>query len=463
MSQKEAPRAGLVEAALAGKITNKEGARALGISSRQFRRLRATYRQEGAQGLVHGNRGRPSPRRTPAEERERVVALMEGKYLGFNDCHLREKLCEVEQLQVSRELVRQLRLEARLPARRKRRAPEHRRRRERSARMGAMVLIDGSRHDWLEGRGPVFTLVGAIDDATGQILSLIVREQEDLHGYMAMLGQILHQHGIPLTLYGDRFGALVRNDDHWSIEEQLEGRQRPTLFGRLLEELGIAFIAAHSPQAKGRVERMWETLQDRLISELRLLGLTTAEQVVEYLPTFIAAHNARFAVPARESEAAWRSAPRRIDQLLACRYARKVARDNTASIPGRWIQLPPRAHGRSWQGCSVEVRECLDGSALVMHEGAIVARQGPLHASFTLVNREDRRAKERCPENFASVPRAPVAAVTTTATKKPPAERWSSNKPAAGHPWRRGFKPPEATHEDRARATNETDPECRPA
>ena len=149
-----------------------------------------------------------------------------------------------------------------------------------------------------------------------------------------MLGQIHHPHGIPLTLYGDRFGALVRNDDHWSIEEQLE-------------ELGIAFIAAH---------------------------------------------NARFALPAR-----------------------KVARDNTASIPGRWIQLPPRAHGRSWQGCWVEVRECLDGPALVMEEGGIVARQGPLHASFTLVNREDRRAKERCPENFASVPRAPVVAGLQTA------------------------------------------------
>lgn len=139
--------------------------------------------------------------------------------------------------------------------------------------------------------------MGTIDDATGEILALVVRDQEDMHGYMAMLGQILDEHGIPLTLYGDRFGALVRNDDHWSVEEQLAGRQRPTLFGQVLEELGVTLIHAHSPQAKGRVERMWETLQDRLVSELRLLGLTTLEQVAAYLPTYIAEHNAPLPPP----------------------------------------------------------------------------------------------------------------------------------------------------------------------
>lgn len=452
MSQKEAPRAGLVRAAKDGKLTNAEGARALGISVRQFRRLRATYRDEGAAGLVHGNRGQPSPRRMSAKERARIVDLMKVKYAGLNDCHLTEKLCELEKLTLSREMVRQLRVEAKLPAKRKRRAPKHRRRRERVDRIGAMVVIDGSRHDWLEGRGPVFTLVGAIDDATGRILALVVRDQEDMHGYMDMLGRILDQHGVPLALYGDRFGALVRSDDHWSIEEQLAGRQRPTLFGRLLEELGIAFITAHSPQAKGRVERMWETLQDRLVSEIRLLGLTTLAQVVEYLPTYIAEHNARFAVTAREAESAWRPAPRHIDQLLACRYTRKVARDNTASIPGRWVQLPARAHGRSWQGCIVEVRECLDGSVLVMHHGEVVARQGPLLAPFTLVNREDHRAKQRRPENFAPVPVPPAATPIEVPPRERPAGSNSASKPGAGHPWRKGYQLTSTTLQDRASA-----------
>jgi hypothetical protein len=442
MSQKEAPRAGLVRAAKDGKISNAEGARALGISVRQFRRVRAAYRDEGARGLVHGNRGQPSPRRLPAEERARIVELMVGKYVGFNDCHLTEKLRKLEKLTLSRELVRRLRLEAKLPAQRKRRAPKHRRRRERSARVGALVLIDGSRHDWLEGRGPAFTLVGAIDDATSRILALAVREEEDLHGYLAMLGQVLDLHGVPVALYGDRFGALIRNDNHWSVEEQLAGRQRPTQFGRLIEELGIGFIAAHSPQAKGRVERMWETLQDRLISEIRLLGLTTREQVAAYLPTFIAEHNASFAVAAREADSAWRSTPRPVEHLLACRYTRKVARDNTASISGRWIQLPPRAHGRSWQGCTVEVRECLDGSALVLYRGEIVARQDPPCAPFTLVNREDTRSRQRCPENFTPVPPPPAAPPVKAAPKDRRGQNTNVRTPAAEHPWRRAYKPP---------------------
>jgi len=444
MSEKEAPRAGLVRTARDGKITNAEGASALGISVRQFRRLRAAYRDEGARGLVHGNRGQPSPRRLPVEERERIVALMVGKYLGFNDCHLTEKLRTVEKLTLSRELVRRLRLEAKLPAKHRRRAPKHRRRRERAARMGALVLIDGSRHDWLEGRGPVFTLVGAIDDATSRILALAIREEEDLHGYMAMLGQVLSQHGRPGAFYGDRFGALVRTDDHWTVEEQLAGEQHATQFGRLLAELGIAFIAAHSPQAKGRVERLWATLQDRLISELRLLGLTTLEQVAAYLPTFIAEHNAKFGVAAREGESAWRPAPPHVEHLLACRYTRKVARDNTASLPGRWIQLPPRAHGRSWQGCTVEVRECLDGSALVRHRGEIVARQAPLATPFTLVNRDGGHARRRCPENFTPVPPPAVAPPAKRAPRNRRGQLTNARTPAPEHPWQRSYKRPEA-------------------
>lgn len=442
MSQKEAPRAGLVRAARDGKITNAEGAIALGLSIRQFRRLRAAYRDEGAAGLVHGGRGRRSPRRLSGELRERVVALMVGKYAGFNDCHLTEKLRTVEKLPLSRELVRRMRLQAKLPAKRKRRSPTHRRRRERAGRAGAMVLIDGSRHDWLEGRGPVFTLVGAIDDASGQILALAVREHEDLHGYMAMLGQVLNQYGLPLTLYGDRFTALVRNDRHWSLEEQLAGRQRPTVFGQLLEELGIAFIAAQSPQAKGRVERMWQTLQDRLISELRLLALAKPEQVVAYLPTFIAEHNARFAIAAREAASAWRPAPQHVEQLLACRYTRTVARDNTASLPGRWVQLPPRTHGRSWQGCVVEVRECLDGSALVFHQGEIVTRQEPLPAPFTLINRSGRRGRERCPEVFVPGPALPPHPPATAAPRDRRGQITNIRRPGGEHPWkRRPFKP----------------------
>jgi transposase len=437
MSQKEAQRPGLLRLAESGKVTNSEGASAAGVSVRQFRRWRKAFRAEGVAGLLHGNRGRPSPRRMPAEERERIVRLMVGKYAGVNDSHLTEKLRTVERLPLSRELVRRLRIEAKLPAKRKRRAPKHRSRRERVAREGMRVLIDGSAHDWLEGRGPRFTLVGAIDDATGRILALIVREVEDMHGYLAMLEAVLRQHGVPLEFYGDRFSALVRNDNHWSLEEQLAGEQRATLFGRILRELGVTFIAAQSPQAKGRVERMWGTLQDRLVSELRLLGLTTPEQVSAHLPRLIAEHNASFARPAREAGRAWRAAPRNLEHLLACRYDRKVARDNTVTLPGRWFQLPPRAHGRSWQGCSVEVRECLDGSAFVFHRDVVIARQAPPEGCFTLVHRDGPSARKRCPENFSEPPERSAPAPERPQPRNRRGHLTNMRNQAADHPWRK--------------------------
>lgn len=440
MSEKEAPRAGLVRAVNQGKMTNAEAAASLEVSIRQFRRIRAAYQKRKAAGMAHGNRGRPSPRRLPARERKRVLRLMVEKYAGFNDCHLTEKLKTVEKLKLSRELVRRLRIEAGLAAKRKRRAPKHRRRRERAGREGALVLIDGSTHDWLEGRGPAFTLVGAVDDATGKILAVAVRAHEDAHGYLAMLDTVLRQHGMPVAFYGDRFGALVRNDDHWSIEEQLAGAQNPTPFGQILAELGIRFIAAHSPQAKGRIERCWGTLQDRLVSELRLLGLNTVDQAEAHLPQLIVDHNARFAVSPREVASAWRPQPQQLERILACRYTRVVARDNTTSIPGRWIQLPPRARGRSWQNCSVEIRECLDGTALVLHRGLIIARQEPPTGPFTLVQRNGGAARRRCPENFTQVP------PPTPAPPKKPGRRdrrghlTPIRPPAPHHPWRGSYK-----------------------
>ena len=169
--------------------------------------------------------------------------------------------------------------------------------------------------------------------------------------------RVILDHGLPCNLYGDRLGVFVRNDDHWTLEEELAGQQSPTQFGQMLAELAIGYIAAHSPQAKGRIERLWETLQDRLVQELRLRGITTVPAAEIYLPEFMADFNRRLARPPRETVAAWRRAPRDLDRILACRYARVVARDNTVSLPGRWIQIPPGPGQRSRHSCRVEVRE----------------------------------------------------------------------------------------------------------
>ena len=247
MSRKEVPRAGLLKAALARKITNAQGALALHLSVRQFQRVKRRYAAAGASGLLHRLRGRPSPRRLAPELRARAAALLQTPYGGLNDCHATEKLQEVEGLRLSRSSVRRLRRALGQPAKRPRRPRRARMRRTPEAQMGTLVQLDASPFAWLEDRGPRLTLHGAIDDATSTGLALVFRPTEDLHGYATLLGQLCTTYGRPLALYGDHFGVFVRNDPHWTVAEQLRGTQDPTHFGRILQELGIGFIAAHSP------------------------------------------------------------------------------------------------------------------------------------------------------------------------------------------------------------------------
>jgi hypothetical protein len=256
MSRKEVPRAGLLKAALAGRITNAQGARALGLSGRQFRRLKRRFREEGAGGLRHALRGRPGNRRLAPQARQQIGVLMTTTYAGFNDVHLTEKLREVHQLAVSRSAVRSIRLALGRPATRRRAAPQHRSRRPRKPALGQLAQLDASPFAWFEARGPLATLHGVIDDATSTPLALWFRPHEDLHGYVTVLERTCRTYGLPLELYGDRLNVFARNDAHWTLAEELQGHQDPTHFGRMLQALGIGFIRAHSPQAKGRIERL---------------------------------------------------------------------------------------------------------------------------------------------------------------------------------------------------------------
>jgi transposase len=440
MSRKEVPRAGLVRAALEGKITNAEGARALGLSVRQFKRLKARLKADGVRGLLHRGRGRPSPRRLAPRLAEQIVTLMTTTYDGFNDAHLTEKLQSQHSLPVSRATVRRLRVALGRPARRRRRAPKHRSRRPRVPAVGQLVQLDASTFDWFEARGPRATLHGAIDDASSRPLALWFQPHEDLHGYLAVLEQTGRRFGMPVTLYGDRLNVFVRNDRHWSLEEELAGQRDPTHFGRVLAALGIGFIAAHSPQAKGRIERLWATLQDRLVSELRLRGITTIDAANAFLPEFLEDFGRRFSQPAAHPAPAWRPAPRDLDRVLSCRYVRTVARDNTVSVPGRWIQIPPGPGQRSYAGCRVELRELLDGRLLVFYQGMLLAAQPAPAGAFVLKPRahpaHDRQRRRRA----AELPRPDVAAAATVAAPRAPATRQRRRSlPAPSHPWRTTF------------------------
>jgi hypothetical protein len=315
--------------------------------------------------------------------------------------------------------------------------------------MGQLVQIDASPFAWLEARGPAMTLHGAIDDATSTVLALHFRPTEDLHGYAIVFQQMFTQYGRPLAIYGDRINILVRNDAHWSLAEQLRGAQDPTHLGRVLHDLGIGYLEAGSPEAKGRVERLWRTLQDRLSSELRLRHITTPEGANAFLPEFLEDLNPRFTRPPRDPAPAWRVAPRDLPLVLSCRYSRQVARDNTVHLGPRWIQLPPGPHHRSYARCRVELRELLDGRLLVLHEGAILATQpAPLH--FVLKPRSapsaarHRQAHRPHPTQNASAPdhAAPQPAQDQrgpTPPRSPYPPKRGFPRPAAHHPWRRAI------------------------
>jgi len=435
MSRKEVPRTGLLKAAVARKISNAEGARALQLSVRQFQRLKARFTVEGVRGLLHRLRGRASPRRLCAELRAHVVTLLQTTYGRLNDCHATEKLREVEGLPISRSTVRRLRRSLGLPAKRGRRGRTVRTRRTPAAQMGALVQLDASPFPWLGPGGPALALHGAIDDATGAGLALVLRPAEDLHGYVTLLAQLCTRYGLPLTLYGDRLNVFVRNDRHWTLAEQLRGRQDPTQFGRILADLGIGFIPAGSPQAKGRIERYWDTLQDRLVAELALRGITTVDGAHAFFPTFLADLATRFARPPAEAAPAWRPAPRDLAALLSCRYSRVVARDNTVRLGPRCVQLPRH---RSYVGRRVELRECLDGRLLVFTDARCIAAQPAPPAEFVL--------RPRAKSSAARAPRSPVVLRADPAEppypptgpnpdiSSPPRRR--SSTPSAAHPWR---------------------------
>jgi transposase len=433
MGNRDARRLGVVQAAVQGQITSREGAEALGLSLRHFKRLRAQVRQRGAAGIVHGNRGRASVRRLSPELRERIEAKLLGP-VKLNDHHIADLLQE-EGSPVSPASVRRVRRQLKLAPKRRRRPVQHRRRRERAGRRGAMVLIDGSPFAWFDDAGPPCSLLGAVDDASGAILALTFRPTEDLHGYATLLRELVMNHGVPAALYGDRSAVLVRSDPWWTLEEELAGRQTPPQFGRMLEELAVRFIAATSPQAKGRIERLWGTLQDRLAAELRLFGHTTRAAAQEYLATFLQRHNRKWATAPGQAASAFRPAPRDLDRILACRYERVVAGDNTVSLPGRWIQIGPGPHRRTWHKARVEVRELLDGRALVLHprHGLLAEQPAPV-GPFELESRCSPKTRRLLRQKAAQVRlRLPVRPATVPGI----GALTHIRRPAPGHPWKR--------------------------
>jgi len=410
MAEKQWKRLDVLKRLVRDELSTSQAAKVLQLSGRQMRRLLRDYVLEGELCVVHGNRGRSPANRTPDETRALVVELLKGKYVGFNDTHFTEKLSD-EGIELGRATVRRFARDAGVAAARPRRSKRYRSRREREAKAGTMLLWDGSRHDWLEGRGPMLCLMGAIDDATGELMpGAHFLEQESAAGYLRVLEAVVSEKGIPRKLYMDMHGSLKRNDEHWTLEEELDGKQRPTQVGRALEELDIEAIFALSPQAKGRVERMWGTLQDRLVSELRLAKVATVDEanakLQEYRPEF----NRRFAHAARESQTGWRPIQRGFDVAEACsfRYEATVGNDNVVTLSNLKLQIPRPANGRSYAKARVQVHQLLNGTWRVKYQGQRIAelvlagRGAEIHARRQHKHGKSTRAFKEAVRTFES-------------------------------------------------------------
>ena len=361
LSKREWQRVGVISQCVQGNLACARAAELLDLSPRHVKRLKARYRQGGAAALAHASRARPSHRRLSGPVRADILTLARTRYAGFNDHHLQQKLVEKEGFSLSRETLRRLLRAAGIGPPRTLRPPAHRQRRLRSAREGELVQLDGSPHDWLEGRGPRLTALGMQDDASGKILAARFFLSETAEGYFHLLHSLLRRCGVPTAFYGDRSGVFVRNDDGWTLEEELAGQRQPTQFGRALDQLGITFIAARSPQAKGRIERLWGVLQDRLCSELRLAGACDLDSANAVLRSFIADYNRRFARTPRDAVRAWRPAPADLQRICAFLHERIVSNDNVVQWEGRRLQIRPQPRRYSFAGAKVQLYQTLDG------------------------------------------------------------------------------------------------------
>src|ERR1017187_6979831 len=366
MNQKERKRMAIMLGVQQAEVTLVEAAQVLSLGYRQTKRVWRRYRTEGDKGLVHRLRGVPSARAKPAKLRTRILARCAERYPDFGPTLAAEYLA-TEDLTVDHETLRRwLLAEGKRTVRRHRQV--HRQWRERKPCLGAMVQLDGSHHDWFEGRRAKCVLMVMVDDATNRVWAQFF-EEETTHASYDMVAGWTRRQGLPQSLYVDR-DSIYRCEGLGSVAEQLAGKEPQTQFGRAMDQLGVDLILANSPQAKGRVERMNGVLQDRLVKALRLAGLSDLKSANaflarEYLPGF----NRKFMVEPASALDAHRARPRNLDEVLSWEVQRVVQRDWTVACEGRRYQLDRQHEALSLAGKKVTVRTLRDGWVQLEHRG----------------------------------------------------------------------------------------------
>ncbi len=406
MSRKEAKSLHVIHQALDKKITQVEAAAIIGLSDRQIRRLIKRVRIEGDDGICHRSRDKASNRCIPHEIKEKTLRLFKETYTDFNLAHATEKLEEVHGIRLSDETLRLWLNEAEIPYK-KRRARKHRRWRERKANFGELVQIDGSHHDWFEGRGPKCVFMGYIDDATGTVYGRFY-DYEGTKPAMDSMKRYIQCYGIPKSVYFDKHTTYKSWADP-TIEEQLNGQKPMSHFEKSLAELVIEVIHANSPQAKGRIERLFKTLQDRLVKEMRLVGIKSVEQANEFLKTYLQKYNKKFRKKAASSANLHRPAlhRRELDRILCIKEERTVRNDFTIAYNCKLYQIEEATRAQK-----VMVEERLDGMIHISYKG------------------RDLKYRQIGKPQTQDQPEEKIVIL-----KK------KGCTPAKAHPWRRSYKP----------------------
>jgi transposase len=416
MTQKEAERAQAMELLTAGKIDQKEAGKRLSVSVRQIKRIVRRYRREGLAGLISKKRSRSSNRRLDEGKKRLCVELIGAHYRDFGPTLAREKLAERHGIRLSVESTRQLMIAAGYWQPRKGAKICVHPMRERRARLGELIQIDGSPHDWFEGRAEACTLLVFIDDATGKLTQLHFAPTETTLGYMRVLHDHIAAHGVPVALYSDRHSIFRVNAKDADPEAE-------TQFGRAARELGIECIHANSPQAKGRVERANQTLQDRLVKEMRLAGISGMEAANAWLPGFIADYNRRFAVTPKDPQDAhlpYQGTAEGLKNTLSVQTEKTLSKNLSCQHEGQLLQVETSGTGLGMRGAKVKLYQHFDGTRQLRWRQRKLA-----YTATTKARRQEAQADSKTVN--ARVDKALAKQVKTNS---------KGHKPAPDHPWR---------------------------
>ena len=366
MSRRELDRKRLLDRILDRLLPQKDAARQMGLSTRHVRRLLRRYRERGAPGLVSQRRGKPSNRKLPDGFKKRVLELVGEHYPDFGPTLANEKLNEAHRIHISVETLRLWMIETKLWHGKVRRRAKPHPMRERRARLGELIQIDGSPHDWFEGRAPRCTLIIFIDDATNRVLAAVFVPVEATEAYMTTLRSYIMKHGRPVALYADKHSIFYISD-----KEKLEEGEL-TQFGRVVKTLDIELIAAHSPQAKGRVERAFQVFQDRVIKEMRLAGVSSIDQGNAFLVRYLPIYNHRFAKPPRLPENAHRPvlhSQQDLDLIFSIHHLRTLSKNLSLQFKKLLYNVQTDGIGYALRGAKITVCEGFNGDVTLLRNG----------------------------------------------------------------------------------------------